>query len=131
MMTNKKLDTVVEDIYAKIAKLGEGKPIKVTDEQLDLFGDFMKEALKDWLTPRANKKPTLRMSNIGKPNRQLWFHMNSEHKPKGIPPEVMIKFLYGHMLERLVLFLTEISGHKVTDEQKEVKVNGILGHTGS
>ena len=46
-MTNKKLDTVVEDIYAKIAKLGEGKPIKVTDEQLDLFGDFMKEALKD------------------------------------------------------------------------------------
>ena len=127
-MTNKKLDTVVEDIYAKIAKLGEGKPIKVTEEQLDLFGDFMKEALKDWLTPRANKKPTLRMSNIGKPNRQLWFDMNSEHKPRGIPPEVMIKFLYGHMLERLVLFLTEISGHKVTDEQKEVKVGGILGH---
>ena len=40
----------------------------------------------------------------------------------------MIKFLYGHIPERVVLFLTELAGHKVTDEQKEVKVGGILGH---
>ena len=40
----------------------------------------------------------------------------------------MIKFLYGHILERVVLFLTELAGHEVTDEQKEIKVSGILGH---
>ena len=51
----KKLDTVVEDIYSSIEDLGKGKPIKVSEEDLDKFGDFMKEALKDWLTPRANR----------------------------------------------------------------------------
>ena len=72
----KKLDTVVEDIYSAIEDLGKGKPIKVSEEDLDKFGDFMKEALKDWLTPRANRKPSLRMSNIGKPERQLWYELN-------------------------------------------------------
>jgi len=124
----KKLDTVVEDIYSAIEDLGKGKPIKVSEEDLDKFGDFMKEALKDWLTPRANRKPSLRMSNIGKPERQLWFEMKASKKDVSIPAPTMIKFLYGHILERVVLFLTELSGHEVTDEQKKVKVEGVVGH---
>ena len=124
----KKLDTVVEDIYSSIEDLGKGKPIKVSEEDLDKFGDFMKEAMKDWLTPRANRKPSLRMSNIGKPERQLWYEMKSDPKDVAIPAPTMIKFLYGHILERVVLFLTELSGHEVTDEQKEVRVEGIVGH---
>ena len=39
-----------------------------------------------------------------------------------------IKFLYGHLLEEVVLFLVKLAGHKVTDEQKEVKVSGVYGH---
>jgi len=124
----KKLDTVVEDIYSAIEDLGKGKPIEVNEEDLDKFGDFMKEAMKDWLTPRANRKPSLRMSNIGKPERQLWYEMKSNPREVAIPASTMIKFLYGHILERVVLFLTELSGHEVTDEQKEVKVNGVVGH---
>ena len=124
----KKLDTVVEDIYSSIEDLGKGKPIKVSEEDLDKFGDFMKEAMKDWLTPRANRKPSLRMSNIGKPERQLWYELKSDPKEIAIPAPTMIKFLYGHILERVVLFLTELSGHEVTDEQKEVKVEGVVGH---
>ena len=54
--------------------------------------------------------------------------MNSEKEPTGVPAPTMIKFLYGHILERLVLFLVEIAGHKVTDEQKEIKINGVMGH---
>ena len=124
----KKLDNVVQDIYDTVAVLGRGEPLEVTDEQLDQYAEFMKEALKDWLTPRANKKPTLRMSNVGKPSRQLWYDLKSDREPVGIKPETMIKFLYGHILERVVLFLTELAGHEVTDEQKEVKVSGVLGH---
>jgi hypothetical protein len=127
-MKNKNIDTVVQDIYDKVEILGRGEPIDVSEEDLDKFAEFMKQALKDWLTPRANKKPTLRMSNIGRPSRQLWFDMNSERKQVGIKAPTMIKFLYGHILERVVLFLTELAGHEVTDEQKEVKVSGILGH---
>ena len=128
MPQSKILTTVVEDIYNKISVLGQGETIEVCDKDLDKFAEFMKQALKDWLTPRGNKKPSLRMSNIGRPDRQLWFDMNSDRQSKGIPPQVLIKFLYGHILERVLLFLTELSGHKVTDEQKEVTVNGIVGH---
>ena len=32
------------------------------------------------------------------------------------------------MLEEVVLFLVKLAGHKVTDEQKEVKVSGVYGH---
>ena len=124
----KKLTTVVEDIYDRIGVLGQGETIDVCDKDLDKFAEFMKQALKDWLTPRSKREPALRMSNIGKPKRQLWYDMNSKRETQGIPSPVLIKFLYGHILERVVLFLTELSGHKVTDEQKEVKISGILGH---
>ena len=77
----KKLDNVVQDIYDTVAVLGRGEPLEVTDEQLDQYAEFMKQALKDWLTPRANKKPTLRMSNVGKPSRQLWYDLKSDREP--------------------------------------------------
>lgn len=128
MKKQKQLNTLIDDIYSKIEILGRGEAIDISEEELDKFAEFMKQALKDWMTPRENQQPTLRMSNIGKPNRQLWFDMNSKKEPKGINAPTMIKFLYGHILERVVLFLTELAGHEVTDEQKEIKINGILGH---
>ncbi len=127
-MKKKQLNTLIEDIYSQVEILGRGEALNVTDKQIEDFGNYMQEALRDWLTPKANSKPTLRMSNIGKPSRQLWFDMNSEREARGINAPTMIKFLYGHILERVVLFLTELGGHEVTDEQKEIKVNGILGH---
>ena len=45
-----------------------------------------------------------------------------------IPPSLSLKFLYGHILESLVVFLVKLSGNKVTDQQKEVEINGIKGH---
>ena len=124
----KKLDTLIDDIYKVVGKLGEGKPLKITEQQYESFGKFMEHALRDWATPRAARKFTLRMSNIGKPSRQLWYDMHSDRTSSGVPAPTMIKFLYGHILERLVLFLVEIAGHKVTDEQKEIKIDGIMGH---
>jgi hypothetical protein len=78
MKKNKQLDTLIADIYEKVEILGRGEAIDVSEEDLDKFAEFMKQALIDWITPRANKKPTLRMSNVGKPSRQLWFDMNSD-----------------------------------------------------
>ena len=39
-----------------------------------------------------------------------------------------IKFMYGHLTEAMVLALAELSGHTVTEQQKEVEVEGIKGH---
>ena len=37
-------------------------------------------------------------------------------------PHDQIRFLYGHILEDIVLFLCYASGHEVTEQQKEVIV---------
>lgn len=43
-------------------------------------------------------------------------------------PKTYFKFLYGDLIEQIVLFLCKEAGHTVTDEQKEVEVDGVLGH---
>tara|TARA_R110001592_G_scaffold362748_1_gene678011 strand:+ start:436 stop:1314 length:879 start_codon:yes stop_codon:yes gene_type:complete len=132
MTKNKQLDTLVSDIYNIISALPNNKPIEITDEQLDLFGKEMAQALKHWATPQVvspKGKPGLRMSNIGKPSRQLWFDNNSEVvKEQFRPPSLYIKFLYGHLLEVLVLFFVKLSGHSIDSEQKQITVSGIKGH---
>ena len=124
----KKLNTLVDDIYKQLSGLGEGKSLNLSDEVIDQFGEDMKEVLRHWSSPRARDKETLRMSNIGRPNRQLWFDMKTATEAQPMPPATFIKFLYGHMLEEVILLLVKLAGHKVSDEQKEVKVKGVQGH---
>jgi hypothetical protein len=132
MKKNKSLDTLVDDIYSTISILTKGKDIKLTDQDLKVFGEDMANALKQWATPRGADKVnvnTLRMSNIGKPSRQLWYDMNSKDvSARELESSTLIKFLYGHLLEVLVLFFVKMSGHKIDSEQKEISVSGIKGH---
>lgn len=124
----KTLDTLVKDIYDKLDTLTEGKSLELSDDTATNFGNAMKEALLNWSSEHPVDKPTLRMSNIGKPNRQLWYDMKSKAKTKSFSAPVQIKFLYGHILEEVVLFLARLAEHEVTSEQKEVDVDGIKGH---
>ena len=127
-MSKKKLNTLVDDIYKKLSVLGKGKSLNLSEETIDQFGESMKEVLRHWSTPHPRAAETLRMSNIGRPNRQLWFDMKTEQQAQEIPPSTFIKFLYGHMLEEVVLLLVKLAGHTVSDEQKNVKIKGIEGH---
>ena len=124
----KNLNTLVDDIYKKLSVLGKGKSLNLSEETIDQFGESMKEVLRHWSTPHPRATETLRMSNIGRPNRQLWFDMKTEQQAQEIPPATFIKFLYGHMLEEVVLLLVKLAGHTVSDEQKNVKIKGIEGH---
>ena len=126
--SKKTIDTLVEDIYNKIGVLADGEHIDLDEDTIDKFGESMKEVLYNWSHPEPRGKSTLRMSNIGKKERQLWFDMKTEGTPERMPPSLFIKFLYGHLLEEIVLFLIKLSGHTVTSEQKEVTVSGIKGH---
>jgi|TARA_R110001606_G_scaffold397989_1_gene575954 hypothetical protein len=126
--SQKTLDTLVEDIYNKIGVLADGEHIDLDKDTIEQFGESMKEILYNWSHPEPRGKPTLRMSNIGRKERQLWFDMKTEGTPERMPPSLFIKFLYGHLLEEIVLFLIKLSGHTVTNEQKEIKVSGIKGH---
>ena len=128
---SKNLDTLVSDIYKVITPLTKGKPIKMANKDVVKFGEEMASTLKEWATPKSFNKATvntLRMSNIGRKDRQLWYDINLPKKSQEMPPHRMIKFLYGHLLEVLLLFFVRLSGHAVTDEQKEVSVSGVKGH---
>ncbi len=67
------------------------------------------------------------MSNIGKGGRQLWYDKRYG-KEEHLPPATIFKFIYGDLIESLLLFLARISGHRVTDRQATVVVDGIQGH---
>jgi len=126
---SKTLDTLVQDIYNKISVLGKGEHIDLDKDTIEQFGESMKEILYNWSHPEPRGNEKLRMSNIGRKSRQLWFDTRAEDtQSENIPAHVFIKFLYGHLLEEIVLFLIRLSGHTVTNEQKQVKVNGIKGH---
>tara|TARA_R100000808_G_scaffold245_3_gene1442 strand:- start:15213 stop:16085 length:873 start_codon:yes stop_codon:yes gene_type:complete len=127
-VTIKKVDTVVDDIYETLSCLCDSEELVISDEQVEEFGERIKTVLKSWSTPRK-ERTSLRMSIIGRPMRRLWYDLkNGNLAHNRTHPSVFIKFLYGHILEELVLLLVKLSGHEVEDEQKEIEVDGVKGH---
>ena len=123
------LYNLVPNIYDELELLSDGKPLPLTEEEIDRTGAGMREALVSWATPRQRDSNfTVRMSNVGKPSRQLWYEKRDPKGRGGIDGPTQIKFLYGHLLEEIVLMLVRMAGYNVTDEQKEVTVDGIVGH---
>jgi hypothetical protein len=123
------LSTVVPDIYQKLEMLSEGEALPLTEEDIDSTVAAMRKALVSWATPRKRDTNfTVRMSNVGKPSRQLWYEKRDPAGRGSVDGATQIKFLYGHLLEEIVLMLVRMAGHKVTDEQKEVTVQGVVGH---
>jgi len=128
-MNQKPLNTIVPDIYGLLENLSNGEPLPITEEALDATMASMKEAILHWATPRPRDTDfTVRMSNVGKPSRQMWFEKRDPNGRGSVDGATQIKFLYGHILEEVILMLVRMAGHNVTDEQKEVTVNGIVGH---
>lgn len=116
------IETLIPDIQNL---LKEGK--EVSDGDARAFGDRMAELVQTRLK-REPREPTLRMSSIGKGNRQLWYEINMPEKAEELHPNTYMKFLYGDVIEELLLFLAEQAGHKVEGRQDELEIEGIKGH---
>lgn len=121
------IDTLVEDIESIFTSISSGKKVDIPEDKLDKLLEGIKEVMIHWATPYEGSN-NLRMSNVGKPNRQLWFDVKTNTKQEQMPPSVIFKFLFGHVVEELLLFFADLSGHKVTDQQQEVTVDGVTGH---
>ena len=124
----KRIDTIATDIKNLVAGISNGKPANVTEDNMDKFLKNIKEAFNSWNNPIREKDGKLRMSVLGKPPRQLWYDRFSPKKTKSYDASLNIKFLYGHILEHLLLYLAELTGHKVADQQKKVEIDNIKGH---
>ena len=115
----KNIDTLIPDIYAM---LEEGVDTDKEDMQkfLNDFASQVREAASIILQEgKREGKTNLRLSQIGKPDRQIWFGVNGvEGQP--IDGQTRIKFLMGHLLEAVLILLTKSAGHSVEGEQDEV-----------
>lgn len=120
-MPTKTVDTLPEDIHGLL----EGHDLSGAIDKFKL--DIGEMLVRRFSTHAQTRSAALRMSNIGRPIRQLWYEMNGYEGEK-LSSQTKFKFLYGDILETLVLFLAEASGHKVERLQEEIEVDGIVGH---
>jgi hypothetical protein len=75
------------------------------------------------------RKGSLRLSKLGDECPcALWYSVNHPELAESIQPWAQIKFMYGDILEALVIALAKAAGHTVEGEQDAVTVDGIVGH---
>lgn len=118
----KSIDTLIQDIddlFGKGAIL-DGANL------LDFSKALAENTARRFQEYSEERKPYLRLSNVGKPLRQLWFEIRGG-PGEPLTAQTKLKFLYGDILEDLAILLAREAGHDVKDLQKEVSVDGVLG----
>ena len=121
----KDINTLVRDIYHI---LDERTNHSFNEENVEVFGRRVANHVRNRLEEQRNQ-PTLRLSNLGtKCLRKLWYQINEPDRAEVLPPSVRFKFLFGDILEDLLLFLAKEAGHKVEGEQDELNLHGVIGH---
>lgn len=65
---------------------------------------------------------------LGQPLRKLWYSINTPEEGEKLDGQTRFKFLYGDILESLVLFLAKAAGHDVQGGQETVSIAGVDGH---
>lgn len=119
----KTIETLVDDIYGLFGSGAEPAP-EMVDDLGKSIALHVTEALK-----KREPKGFLRASLIGtKCSRRLWYGINRPEVAEAPEPWARLKFLYGHIIEDLTLFLAEVAGHKVERQQATVTLEGIEGH---
>lgn len=122
----KTLDTLPDDIYNLFDPSVNHES---SEENLDNMAKNIKEIMRSRLQEQPESRTPLRFSSLGKPDRQIWFEAHPvEGGKEPLLPKTYLKFMYGAVLEEILLFLTKEAGHEVTDEQREVEVDGVKGH---
>ena len=120
----KDIDTLVKDIEGVLEGNG-GWDATVAAH----FDQAVNTLMDVRLNPSGEaRKGTLRMSNVGQPcGRKLWYHVNNE-PGENLRASTRLKFLYGDLIEEVVLSLAEAAGHDVQGRQDRMELAGIVGH---
>ena len=123
----KTVHTLVDDIY-KLVKTKRPEQGVDAEAEIENFGEAVKDLMRKEFTNRGGfDARKLRMSNIGRDDRYLWNHYNNVGPKEPMQPHNLVKFLYGHLIEEMLLLLVRLSGHTVSHEQAQAEVEGIVG----
>jgi len=120
MSTNKELDTLVEDI---LDLLDSKKSFMAdTDDLNDLAVGIafqVTKAMQEHVKVRDPK--VLYASEVGEPcHRKLWYKVHYPEKGEYLTRQTRLKFLYGDILEEVLLFMAKAAGHEVRARQDSV-----------
>jgi len=133
------ITTLLKDINT-LATVAHSPNPENLDWLLFTIGEAVRRSLSE---PVGSRGPaSLRPSNLGRPDRQLWFEINGEKN--GFKPSeesqqevdnrsetadiaTATKFLIGHIMEALLIFYVKEAGHKVSHYQERVELDGISG----
>lgn len=119
-----KIETLVQDIEGLL----NDKDVHISEEAAASFGAEIANTIRDRLGNKTHT-PELRLSNLGTVcKRKLWYAINRPELAEPLPPSTRFKFLFGDILESILLFLAGVAGHKVERRQEEVNVEGVKGH---
>ena len=118
-----KLHNLVSDLHTLFL---DCQPPKEADMQK--FLKDISDSIYQSFEPRKSSKNSIRFSNVGRPARQLWYASKMPEMAEELHLPTRIKFLYGHLIEHLLLLLIKSAGYKVTNEQSKKEVDGIVGH---
>jgi len=117
------LEDLPKDIYA-LFKSGK----QFSEGSIQEFATQLARHISNRVTSESGSS-TLRMSNLGTNcDRKLWYSIRTPELAEPLPPEAHMKFLFGDILEELILFLAKEAGHDVRDQQREVTLHGVKGH---
>jgi len=123
MKAPKKIEDLIPDIYDL---LSNREKYKINDEDFDNFGKLVANMMRDRMGDTKTRN-YVSMSSFAEPNRKLWYRVNAPEKAEKLTPNTYLKFLYGDMVELLILFLAKAAGHDVQGEQEKVEYKGIPG----
>lgn len=119
----KSIDTLIDDIHTVLTT-----PTSVPESVAADLGRSIALVITERLAQRK-REPSLRMSNLGTNcERKLYYSINEPGRRSPLPPETRLKFIYGDILEQVLLFLAKSAGHTVEGEQDELEINGVIGH---
>lgn len=119
----KRIETLIEDIE----NLFLSHDTVITEEGAQEFGRSLAAIVKSRVEA-GKRKPYLRMSNLGVDcDRKLHYTINEPDKGETLPAEVHMKFLFGDILESLLLFLAKEAGHSVEGQQDKMVYEGVEG----
>lgn len=122
---------------------------KVSPENIDWFVERVRAVVtKSFSESGKAKPPRLRASVIGKKDKQLYFEFN-QNKYEGLEGSLVqiehgnevddvaanfltgadyFKFLYGDVIEAILVLLMKEAGYECDTSDDEIKLNGVTGH---
>lgn len=120
-----KIETLVEDIQ----KLLSSETHETDPKNVEKLGSDIAKMVSQRLSKRSQEGGALRMSSLGGScDRKLYYKEHHVEHQEDLSPSTRLKFMYGDILELLLLFFAREAGHEVTGEQDVLEIDGVIGH---